>query len=67
MEQKPIEVYCPICGFSESINDPIPSLEELSREERVAHLRMIQKGDNPLFFCKGCVNCEDTSRILEIR
>ena len=67
MEDKPVEVYCPICGFSEPINDPIPALEDLTREERVAHLRMIQNSENPLFLCKGCENCEDTARILEIR
>lgn len=63
----PIEVYCPICGFQETLNELDESMESLSREEKISHIRELQSSDKPYFTCDGCGNPADSAKILEIR
>ena len=67
MEEKPIEVYCPICGYTTLINVPENSLSGLSRDDKVSRLREIQHGPSPFYTCSGCKTAKDAAAILEIR
>ena len=67
MEKKPIEIYCPICGFTSPLSDPDSSWAGLSREEKIERMKALQESDTPIFLCKGCVNPADSAKILEIR
>ena len=65
-ESKPIEVYCPICGFHESLNADDNRLAGLTRKEKIARIREIQASDQPFFTCDGCGNEKESAKILEI-
>lgn len=67
MDEKPIEVHCPICGYTTFINDPDSSMKGLSREQKIERIRKMQAGDAPIFTCSGCDAPEKTPNILEIR
>ncbi len=66
-ESKPIEVYCPICGFKETLNADDARLAGLSREEKIARIREFQASDEPFFTCDGCDSEKESAKILEIR
>ena len=53
MEEKPIEIHCPICGYTTFINDPDSSMKGLTREQKIERIRSIQSGDTPFFTCSG--------------
>ena len=64
---KPIEIYCPICGYASYINVPDASLDGLSRDEKMAKIREMQRGDHPAYTCDGCDSPDQTAGIMEIR
>ncbi len=67
MDEKPVEVFCPICGYHAALNDPEESMSKLTRAEKVEKIREMQKGDHPYVMCRNCRNPQDSVRILEIR
>ena len=67
MHDKPIEIFCPICGYATPVNEDNPELEGLSREEKVIKIRKLQKGEKPVFTCSGCDNPEASADIMEVR
>jgi hypothetical protein len=66
-KDKPIEVYCPICGFREDINSDDDRLRGLSREKKIAKIRELQGSAAPFFTCDGCRDGVESAKILEIR
>ena len=64
--EKPIEVYCPICGFREAINED-EKLAGLSRSDKIKQIRTLQTSKDPYFTCAGCENPKESAKILEIR
>ena len=66
-ENKPIEVYCPICGFNESINSDDVRLKGKSREEKLVEIRELQNSETPFFTCDKCDSPAQSAKIIEIR
>ena len=64
---KPIEVYCPICGFHEAINSDDSRLKGASRSEKIAEIRALQSSENPYFTCDRCDDPTGSADILEFR
>jgi hypothetical protein len=67
MADKPVEIFCPICGFTAPVKDDAPEFAGLSRAERVEKIKIIQKSDHPLVECDGCDNAEASAEIMEVR
>ena len=67
MPDKPIEIHCPICGFSTYINDPDKSFDGLSRDEKITKIKSMQKSDQPVFTCDGCDRPDQTAGIMEVK
>lgn len=66
-ERRPIEVYCPICGFHEAVNCEDERLAGLSRDAKIERIRELQESDHPFFTCDGCGDPTGSARVLEIR
>lgn len=66
-EQKPIQVYCPICGFEEALNTDDPRLAGLDRAGKIIRIRELQASNQPFFTCDRCDNPASSAEILEIR
>ena len=66
-DERPVEVFCPVCGYTSPINDPDKTLESLPRDEKLRRIRLMQEGENPPFTCSGCDDPEGSVRVLEIR
>ena len=66
-DEKPVEVYCPICGFTTPINEVDEKYTALTREEKVSYVKMLQKSDHPVFTCSRCDNPEQSTDIMEVR
>ena len=66
-EKKPIEVFCPICGFQEAINSDDSRLSGKSREEKIAAIRALQESEEPFFTCDKCDSPAESAKIIEIR
>ena len=64
--EKPIEVYCPICGFHEALNED-ENLVGLSRSDKVKKIQTLQASNDPYFTCAGCEDPKESAKILEIR
>jgi hypothetical protein len=64
---KPIEVYCPICGFNEAINSDDARLKGKSRDEKIVEIRALQDSDAPFFTCDKCDSPAESAKIIEIR
>lgn len=64
---KPVEIYCPICGFSTLVKETEHNLTGLSRDERVRRVKELQAGDTPIFMCDGCDNPEQSAGIMEVK
>lgn len=67
MAEKPIEIFCPICGFKTYVNNSDETIADLSRAEKIKHIQKLQKSERPFFLCNGCENPKATSEVLEIR
>lgn len=66
-DERPIEIYCPICGYITPINITDESLESLPREKKLAKLKALQRSDHPFYTCGGCSDPEGSTGILEVR
>ena len=66
-EDNPIEIFCPICGFTTPVNDVGEKYKAMTREERIDYVRMMQHSDHPLFTCDRCDNPEQSAEIMEVR
>lgn len=66
-EAKPVEVFCPICGYSTTVKETDHGLEGLSREEKVEAVKKIQQGEEPIVVCNGCDDPDQTAKIMEVR
>ena len=67
MNEKPIEVFCPICGFNSPFNEIDEELKSLPREEKLQALNQRQKEGEPVFTCSGCDDPEGSAKIIEFR
>ncbi len=66
-EDKPVEIFCPICGFTTPVNEVDDKYSTLTRKEKVNYVAMLQKSDHPVFTCSRCDNPEQTAGIMEVR
>ena len=66
-EDRPVEIFCPICGFTTPVARVDDAYTGLSREEKVRYVRKLQKSDHPVFVCSNCDNPQQTPGIMEVR
>jgi hypothetical protein len=66
-EDKPVEIFCPICGFTTPVNQVDEKYATLTREEKVSYVKMLQKSDHPVFTCGKCDNPGQSADIMEVR
>ena len=66
-ENKPVEIFCPICGFTSYINQVDEQFEDMTRDKKVEYVKTLQKSEHPVFMCTRCENPEQTPGIMEVR
>ncbi len=66
MNDRPIELFCPDCGYELSIVEANPGRYGKSREETVNVMRIFQATDHP-WICIKCKNDNNKSVPLEVR
>ena len=66
-DQKPVEIFCPICGFTTTVKETDHGLEGLSHDEKVEAVKKLQQSEHPIVVCKGCDDPEQTAKIMEVR
>ncbi|MBN1686156.1 MAG: hypothetical protein JW852_05850 [Spirochaetales bacterium] len=64
---RPVEIFCPICGYKVLINEVDEDYAGLPREKKVDYVRTLQKSGHPMFTCTRCENPEQTARFMEVR
>jgi hypothetical protein len=64
---KPVEIFCPICGYTTLVKEADHGLEGLSREEKIKAIQKLQESDHPIVICKGCDDPGQTAKIMEVR
>ena len=64
---KPVEVFCPICGFATPVKDADHGLNGMSREDKIDAVKKLQQSDTPIVVCKGCDDPAETAKIMEVR
>jgi uncharacterized Zn finger protein (UPF0148 family) len=66
-DDTPVEIYCPICGYTTAVKETDHHLEGLSRQEKIEAIKALQESDQPIVVCKGCDDPKQTARIMEVR
>ena len=66
-DQRPVEVFCPICGYTSAINDPDDAFATMTREEKLRRIRAIQQSGRPVYTCSGCEDPQQSAQFLEIK
>jgi len=66
-EDKPVEVFCPICGYTSYVKHVDEQFDTLPREEKVKYVKALQLSEHPVFTCGKCDIPEQTARIMEVR
>ena len=67
IDERPVEIFCPICGYSTTVKETDHGLEGLSHEEKVEAVKKLQQSGEPIVVCSGCDDPEQTARIMEVR
>ena len=66
-DDKPVEIFCPICGYTTYVNQLDEKYAGLARDEKIQYVKTLQHGDHPVFLCSKCDNPEQTPGIMEVR
>jgi hypothetical protein len=66
-EEKPVEIFCPICGYKSFIGKVDEKFAVMPRDEKVEYVKTLQLSGNPVFICSKCDNPEQSARIMEVR
>lgn len=66
-EEKPVEVFCPICGYKSFIRKVDEKFAVMPRDEKVEYVKTLQMSGNPVFVCSKCDNPEQSAKIMEVR
>ena len=67
MSEKPVEIFCPICGFTSLVKEVDDEYAVLPRDEKVAYIQKLQESGRPFFLCTRCDNPEQSAKIMEVR
>lgn len=66
-DEKPVEIYCPICGFTTPVKQVDDQYTAMNRDEKISYIKMLQRSDHPVFTCSKCDNPEQSADIMEVR
>ncbi len=66
-DNRPVEIFCPICGYTTAVKEADYDLEGLGRDEKIQKIKELQGSDHPVVVCKGCDDPEESARIMEVR
>ena len=66
-DDSPVEIFCPICGYTTVVKEADRGLEGLSRDEKIQAVKKLQQSDHPIVECSGCDDPKQTAHIMEVR